>query len=104
MRPIFHDYEYFEGAYNDIFRGFETIITKKLYILSERKWKFKGWVTYPNCNEIRFELSYYDKSTEENYVIKGFCDISDGFTLKEASVDFTVVEECSKSRLNLKWI
>lgn len=102
MRPIFHDYEYFEGAYYDIFRGFETLITKKLYVLSERKWKFKGWLTYPNCDEIEFELSYHDKDTEENYIIKGGCSVSDKFVLKEALVDFAVVEECSKKSFAFK--
>lgn len=102
MNPIFHDYEYFEGAYYDIFRGLETIITPKLYVLSGCKWMFKGWLTYPNCNEIRFELSYYDKDTEENYLIKGICNVSDKFVLKEASVDFAVVEECSKKGFTFK--
>lgn len=96
LRPIFRDYEYFEGVFYDIFSGIEKMIKQKLWYLRKRRWTFKGWVTYPDIHNIKFELSYEDETTEESYQISGYCDISPNFTIKKATFEFDLVKEQAK--------
>lgn len=93
MRPIFHDYEYFESAFYEISQGVKEMVKQKLRHLCDRKWIFKGSITYPNYNDIEFELQYHDKDTEEGYSITGFCNIQEQIVLNEATFDFEVLNE-----------
>lgn len=103
MRPIFHDYEYFEPAFHEILSGIEEMAKQKLYYLANRKWIFKGWVTHPNYNDVRFKLTYEDKETEEHYCISGYCDISKEFiNVSEVAIEFDVIEERTKKEVYFK--
>lgn len=102
MRPIFHDYEYFEPAFHEILSGIKEMIKQKLWYLADRKWVFKGWVTHPNYHDIRFELTYNDKETEESYHISGYCDISKSFFISEATFEFDVVDERTQRSVHFK--
>lgn len=104
MRPkrMLYDYEYFQSAFDDMLAGMKEIIKQKLWYLSQRRWKFRGWVTYPDYHKIRFELAYDDDKTEESYRISGYCDISMRFAIKEASFDFEIADERTQKYVNFK--
>ena len=102
MRPIFHDYEYFEPAFNEILTGIKEMIKQKLWYLKDCKWRFKGWVTHPEYRNIKYELKYDDNNTEESYCIKGNCEISKRLLIKDASIEFDVIEERTQKEICFK--
>lgn len=102
MKPIFHDYEYFESAFYDISQGIKEMVKQKLSHLRDRKWIFKGSITYPNYKNIEFALQYHDKDTEERYSITGICNIQEQIILNEAIFDFEVLNECKQKFVSFK--
>lgn len=96
LRPILDDNEMFEPVFYEISSGIKKMVDRKLRYLCNRKWNFKGRVTYPNCKELKFELSYNDRETEETYLIQGYGRIIEHFILNEATFKFHVMEEHSE--------
>lgn len=102
LKPILDDYEKFEPAFYEISSGIKKMVDEKLRYLCKRKWNFKGWVTYQNCEELKFELSYNDKEMEETYLIQGYGSIIEQFILNEATFKFHVIEEHSEKAVSFE--
>lgn len=96
------NYEDYESAFSGINNAIKRLVEQKMKNLSNRKWIFKGWILYPDYTDIKFELKYHDDLTEENYSIEGYCNISEKFTIKQATIDFEVRNEKGQKFLSFK--
>ena len=61
--------------------------------LKNCKWNFKGWIVYPDYQNVKFELVYEDKITEDKYCINGYCNILKGFKLTNSTFAFCVTNK-----------
>lgn len=102
LKRNIHDDKEFRPVFQKLMAGITEMITQKLWYLSNRRWKFKGKVRHPHIHNIEFELTYYDKKTEERYSISGYCDISPKFVIKNATFQFDIEEEESQKYISFE--
>lgn len=90
-----------EDAYQKLISSSVEIIKDKLREFKDNKWIFKGWIMY-GIPDIRFEMKYYDKNSDEKLEISGYCTISDGFSIETTYFDFLVLKENTEQYLHFK--